>query len=616
MAHPYRQKAAAPYPLYDDPSDHSDSESGPAPPAAPELTSASVPATSSAPPVTSSAPHNAPLDHALQVSNRGSGLTSPRFSGRAPAGGIPTHIVPYPYEAGDYAVPDKDAAFTSPNSNPLSALSSVTNLNLGQAAQPSAGELLYSKSENNLPGSLGPKYLHTRLVSLTLSFFHDRDNSSLIDFNQSVIHQYLGTNLSHLMPRMKTIEMYRKNAKKSTDPAVLFQYAQYMLQTALMLDATTPRGSDSSTPRATPTKKTASPDVTDKAHRKSRLANSLTLDNVTLLDPHLKRSLLKEAHYYLKRLADKGYVEAQYLLGDAYSSGAFGRVDNKEAFSLFLLAAKHGHTECAFRTAHCYEEGLGTGRDARKGVEFLKMAASKNHPAAMYKLGMYSFYSRMGLPANVTTKQMGIKWLERALNVATELTAAAPYELGRIYQEGFLDILLKDEKYALELYAQAAALGHVESAAILGRCYEVGDVVPQDSNLSIHYYTKAALGGHPESMLAMCAWYLVGSEPNLPKDDLEAFEWAKRAANCGLPKAQYAIANFYDKGIGCIKNTAEAQVWYRRAAESGEEKALARITNKELVSKLSKAMKKKKTTTQPLPSNTQGAAQDKDCVIM
>ena len=57
----------------------------------------------------------------------------------------------------------------------------------------------------------------------------------MIDFNQNVIQLYLGQNSSHLMPRIKTLELYRKNAKKSTDPNVLFQYAQYMLQTALLL---------------------------------------------------------------------------------------------------------------------------------------------------------------------------------------------------------------------------------------------------------------------------------------------------------------------------------------------------------------------------------------------
>lgn len=601
MSHPYRQKAAtAPYPVYgtDSPSD------------GPVLDFGSASAVLS--------PSRDPLDLTTQISNRlaSTVIASPRFNGKSAPGQPPymsNHTLP------NYTLPGYAVSITSPPSNPLSApasnplsaLSSVTNLNLNHANPLPMSTTLYSQSESNLPTGSGHKFSHSRSVSSTLSFFHDRDNASLIDFNQSVIQQYLGTNLSHLMPRMKTIEMYRKNAKKSTDPAVLFQYAQYMLQTALMLESPTPTGSGTSTPK--PVAPKSSFLEVEKTHRKSKLANSITLE-MNLSDPQLKRSLLKEALHYLKRLSDKGYVDAQYLLGDAYSSGAFGKVDNKEAFSLFLLAAKHGHTECAFRTAHCYEEGLGTGRDARKGVEFLKLAASKNHPAAMYKLGMYSFYSRMGLPDNVATKKMGIKWLERALNVATELTAAAPYELGRIYQEGFLDILLKDEKYALELYAQAAALGHVESSAILGRCYEVGEIVPQEANLSIHYYTKAALGGHPESMLAMCAWYLVGAEPNLPKDDQEAFEWAKRAAMCGLAKAQFTVANFYDKGIGCIKNTAEAQEWYRKAGENGEEKALARLTNREVAAQLAtKAKKKAKANSNSSPSL---ATQDKDCVIV
>lgn len=603
--HPYRQKAAtAPYPVNDFDTTSEASRSGS------ETTFVSAAASAS------QRQDQPPLDQASQMSNRLANtiISSPRFSGKLPTisgQSAPGSHVPYPTYDHDS---EKNLGIALPNSNPLSALSSVTNLNLNVPHGQPMANVLYSQSENNLSVGLNPKYTHARSASSTLSIFLDKDNLSHVDLNQSVIQHHLGSNAANLMPRMKTIEMYRKNAKKSTDPAVLFQYAQYMLQTALMLESSTPTGSGGSTPKKTPPRQTLGVE-TEKSHRKSRLANSLVLENSTMPDFKLKQSLLKEAHHYLKRLADKGYVDAQYLLGDAYSSGAFGKVDNKEAFLLFLLAAKHGHAECAFRTAHCYEEGLGTGRDARKGVEFLKLAASKNHPAAMYKLGIYSFYTRMGMPDNVATKKMGIKWLERALNVATELTAAAPYELGRIYQVGFLDILLKDEKYALELYAQAAALGHVESAAILGHCYEVGDIVPQEPNLSIHYYTMAALGGHAELMLAMCAWYLVGSEPYLPKDDDEAFEWAKRAAQCGLAKAQFAVANFYDKGIGCMKNTAEAQDWYRKAAENGEEKALARITNKELAAQLTKAMKKKPKKS-VAKNSSDAAAQQKDCVIM
>lgn len=573
MSHPYRQKASAPYPIDDlDQRPHSYPQQQ------------DYDATQPLHEYTPSA-----LDASTQFNTLPS-MASPRFSGKVETGAYPGDR-----RSGrltESPEPQPGQPVLSPPPVPMSATSSVTNLNL-----------LHSKSRsdhqiNDLAGAAAgyPRYSHTRSVSLVLSFFYDRQDASLVDFNQNVIHLYLGSNLNNLMPRMKTIEMYRKNAKKLSDPAVLFQYAQYMLQTALMVDQS-PAGSGSTTPQP-PVGSLVSLD--EKTHQK--LGSSLSFESA---DPQLKRNLLKEALHYLKRLADKGYVEAQYLLGDAYSSGAFGKVDNKEAFVLFLAAAKHGHTESAFRTAHCYEEGLGTGRDARKGLEFLKIAASKNHAAAMYKLGVYSFYGRMGLPDNVVTKKLGIKWLERALNVATELTAAAPYELGKIYFSGFMDILLKDEKYALELYAQAAALGHVEAAAILGHYYEVGELVPEDANLSIHYYTKAALGGHAEAMLAMCAWYLVGLDPYLPKDDGEAFEWAKRAAQCNLAKAQFALANFYDKGIGCIKNEAEAQTWYTKAAENGETKALLRIRNKEAAARLTSKSKTRKP-----------AAQDKDCIVM
>lgn len=623
--HPYRQKAVstnAPYPVedYDDVAPPVVDNGGA------NGSSASIeqaPGSGYQTPVQEA--EMAPVASSSQGSANGSANGSEYMGAKA---------TPYPVYDSQTPPPvfaQKEAPLMSPNSNPLSATSSVTNLNLNHAM-----DTQLSKSENNLATSVPElsKFGHNRSVSSTSSFFHDRsDNASMVDFSQNMIQQYLGDNSSHLLPRIKTIELYRKNAKKSNDPSVLFQYAQYMLQTALMLDSTdagvvnsttnTPQAqSMENSPKRGPLDKDANSssltlgsDIFKKSHNKSRSAASLDFSNFdnNLDDKKLKRALLKEALFYLKKLADKGYVDAQYLLADAYSSGALGKIENREAFVLFQAAAKHGHVESAYRTSYCYEEGLGTGRDARKAVDYLKMAASKNHPAAMYKLGVYSFYGRMGLSSHVNTKKIGIKWLTRASNVANELIAAAPYELGKIYYNGFQDIVIVDKKYALELYAQAAALGHVQSAAILGQCYEFGDIVPQDSNLSIHYYTTAALGGDPESMLAMCAWYLVGSDPYLPKDETEAFEWAKRAAMCELPKAQFALANFYEKGIGCIKNVHESQHWYQKAAQNGDEKSLSRITNKELAASIQKKAKKR------APSKTTPAAtgaQEKDCVIM
>lgn len=403
------------------------------------------------------------------------------------------------------------------------------------------------RSKKTRSVDLSHMYLLNGSLDTQLTF----TNESVADMSQQAVSRYLGEDSNaSLVPRLKTIEMYRENVKKSKDANLLFQFAQYMLQTALTMD-------DNEQP----------------------VGGSESMNQ-----SELKRKFLKEAVHYLRKLSVKGYADAQYLLGDVCSSGALGKVENKEAFTLFQAAAKHGHIESAYRTAYCFEEGLGTTRDSRKALDFLKFAASRNHPSAMYKLGLYSFYGRMGLPTDVNTKQNGIKWLSRAAARANELTCAAPYELAKIYQNGFIDIIIPDEKYATELYIQAATLGHAPSSTLLGQIYETGnDTIQQDTSLSVHYYTQAALKGDPVAMLGLCAWYLIGAEPAFAKDENEAFQWALRAATAGFPKAQFTLGYFYERGKGCESNMDNAWKWYEKAAKNKDPRALAKMKQREPV---------------------------------
>ncbi|KAL3229279.1 hypothetical protein RNJ44_02366 [Nakaseomyces bracarensis] len=452
---------------------------------------------------------------------------------------------------------DSTTSFNNVSATSLVSETPVTNSNNNTASAISVAKSGHKKNNS----STNLRSLRSRSVDLShmylLNGSHDTQltstNESVADLSHRVVSQYLNSgenDNSHsnpLVPRLKTIEMYRENVKKSKDPNLLFQYAQYMLQTALTIESS---------------------NILDQSKDEEESLK-------------LKKQFLKEAQSYLKKLSAKGYADAQYLLGDAYSSGVFGKVDNKEAFILFQAAAKHGHVESAYRTAHCFEEGLGTTRDARKALNFLKFAASRNHPSAMYKLGLYSYHGRMGLPNDVNTKQNGIKWLSRAAARANELTCAAPYELAKIYETGYIDIIIPDEKYALELYVQAATLGHTPSCTLLGQRYETGDdFLPQDTSLSVHYYTQAALKGDPVAMLGLCAWYLVGAEPAFEKDENEAFQWALRAATLKYPKAQFTLGYFYEHGKGCEVNLDNAWKWYARAAENNDSRAINKMNNK------------------------------------
>lgn len=363
---------------------------------------------------------------------------------------------------------------------------------------------------------------------------------SQYDLTSAHLAPYLG-DASGLLPRIQTIEMYRENAKKSKDPDVEFQLAQYMVQTALL-----------------PLKE-----------------ESEELKQV-------RKQLLKESISILRRLSERGYADAQYLLGDILSTDALGKKpDLKASFAYFMSAAKHKHSEAAFRAALCLQEGWGTSRDAHRALKFYKSAASKNQPGALFRLGMAYFYHGLGLEDNSVNRLAGIKWLTRAVNAATETYNQAPYELAKIYEVGYKDIIFKDLPYAVKLYVRSAELNYIPAASKLGRAYEYGEIgCPQDAALSIHYYTLAALGNDPNAQLSMCAWYMVGAGPRFPRNEDEAYEWALRAAHNGLPKAQYAVGMFYERGIGCDRDIFQSTQWYQRAAANGDAKAIEHLKNR------------------------------------
>jgi TPR repeat protein len=142
-------------------------------------------------------------------------------------------------------------------------------------------------------------------------------------------------NAAALLSHAETLNLYRQNAKKAVDnPAIQYEFAIFMMDAA----------------------------------RES----TLDLNGVS---PSQRDELLKEGLSILRRLADRGYPQAQYYLADCYSNGIgckHNTPDLEKAFPLFVLAAKHGHVEASFRTALAYENAWGCRRDPLKAVQFLR----------------------------------------------------------------------------------------------------------------------------------------------------------------------------------------------------------------------------------------------------
>ena len=51
----------------------------------------------------------------------------------------------------------------------------------------------------------------------------------------------------------------------------------------------------------------------------------------------------------------------------------------------------------------------------------------------------------------------------------------------------------------------------------------------------------------------------------------------KLKLSLGYAKAEYAVGYFKEIGIGCRQDTLEANVWYVRAAQQGEDRAKQRL---------------------------------------
>jgi TPR repeat protein len=73
--------------------------------------------------------------------------------------------------------------------------------------------------------------------------------------------------------------------------------------------------------------------------------------------------------------------------------------------------------------------------------------------------------------------------------------------------------------------------------------------------------------------------------------------------NAGLAKAQYTVGFFTESGIGCRRDPLEANVWYVKAADQGEDRAKHRLAAIQAASEganpISAAKSKKKSERRP-----------------
>jgi len=174
-------------------------------------------------------------------------------------------------------------------------------------------------------------------------------------------------------------------------------------------------------------------------------------------------------------------------------------------------------------------------------------------------------------------------------------------------------LLLLDEESRYYLESRARSDPHAQ--LLLAIAYDKGEGVPRDDRAASAWYMKAASAGDGSALTHLLSFAAAGRQPrdvsidrfvsdfirlatapsisegsglfsrretqnNLGElylagrinkiiDCASAATWFRKAAEAGLPQAQFNLANLYRNGRGLPQSLTDARLWYARAAAQG-----------------------------------------------
>ncbi|CAB4418116.1 unnamed protein product [Rhizophagus irregularis] len=195
----------------------------------------------------------------------------------------------------------------------------------------------------------------------------------------------------------------------------------------------------------------------------------------------------KKSFEIMTQLAEKGYLNAQIVLGNYYSSGIGTEINKVKAFESYKLAAEKGHKEAQYQLGILYEHGDGV---EDKAFEIMRQLADKRHPNAQFQLGYY-YATGIGTEINKA------KAFELHKMAADKGHKDAQYQLGILYEHG--EGVDKDVKKAFEIMRHLADEGQTTAQARLGYYYNIGIGTEINKVKAFKSYEIAAEKGHKDA---------------------------------------------------------------------------------------------------------------------
>ena len=120
-----------------------------------------------------------------------------------------------------------------------------------------------------------------------------------------------------------------------------------------------------------------------------------------------------------------------------------------------------------------------------------------------------------------------------------------------------------------------AEKGEAEGQLNLGICYTKGEGVPKDQVQAVSWYRKAAEQGLAEAQYVLGSRYADGK--GVEKDFVQAVKWYRKASEQGYVLAQYNLGGCYANGEGVAKDQIEAYAYWNQGTVEYARKKLAAL---------------------------------------
>jgi TPR repeat protein/serine/threonine protein kinase len=131
----------------------------------------------------------------------------------------------------------------------------------------------------------------------------------------------------------------------------------------------------------------------------------------------------------------------------------------------------------------------------------------------------------------------------------------------------------KNAVRACVLYRESGGLGHVGAQNQLGLCFASGQGMPKDEVEAYNWFRRAAEGGNAIGQYNLAQAFATGN--GIARHYESAVHWARKSAEQGYPKGLCRLGLFYRDGEGVAADAAEAARLFRQGADKGDEWCMA-----------------------------------------